>query len=145
MCPANSLIRAIIRHIMLERKDIVIMDMEAGLEHLGRATIKGFEILICVVEPGTQSIETARKIKTLAADIGIKKIFAIGNKIRWNEDMKFLEEALKEIEMELGCGIPFDQEISRADSRAIAPIDFSPNSPAITAIKELKGILKERH
>ncbi len=145
MCPANSLIRALIRHLMLERKDLVIMDMEAGLEHLGRATIRGFEILIVVVEPGTQSIETAKKINALAADIGIKKVLALGNKIMRDDDIKFLEKVLKEIDMELVCIVPFDQEILRADSMAIAPIDFSPNSPAIRAIEELKETLKKRH
>ncbi len=145
MCPANSLIRALIRHLMLERKDLIIMDMEAGLEHLGRATIRGFEILICVVEPGSQSIETARKINALATDIGIKKVLIVGNKIMHNDDEKFLEMALKEIDMELMGIIPFDKEISKADSKAVAPIDFSPNSSAIKAIERLKEILKESH
>ena len=141
MCPANSLIRALIRHITLERKDIVIMDMEAGLEHLGRATIKGFDILLCVVEPGAQSIETAKKIKKLSNDIGIQKIMAIGNKIIQKEDIDFLKKSLNEVGLGLIHTIPFDQNVIKADSKAIAPLDLSPNSPAVKAIEELKETL----
>ncbi len=145
MCPSNSLIRALIRHIMLDRNDLVIMDMEAGLEHLGRATVKGFEILLCIVESGAQSIETAKKIMALANDIGVKKVLAVANKIMRNEGVEFLEKSLNEIGMELINTIPFDGEIMRADTLAIAPIDLSPNSPAIESIKELKENLKKSY
>ena len=143
MCNANSLIHALLRHIMLERKEIVIMDTEAGLEHLGRATIRGFELLLCVVEPGAQSIETARKINALASDIGIKKILVIGNKIKQDEDRRYIEKNLEKTGMKFVCAIPFDETVLKADSSAIAPIDFAPNSLAIKAIKGLKESLKK--
>lgn len=143
MCPANALIRALIRHVTLERKDAVVMDMEAGLEHLGRATVRGFNALLCVVEPGAQSIETAMKIKRLALDIGVKEVLAIGNKATSQEDRKFIEQSLEEADLELACIIPFDQAILRADALRVAPIDYSPKSPAIKAIKELEETLKE--
>jgi CO dehydrogenase maturation factor len=143
MCPANALIRALIRHVTLERKDAVVMDMEAGLEHLGRATVRGFNALICVVEPGVQSIETAMKIKRLALDIGVKKVLVVGNKAASREDRKFIEKSLKDADLELACIIPFDKAILRADTLRVAPIDYSPKSPAIEAIKELKETLKE--
>jgi CO dehydrogenase maturation factor len=143
MCPANALIRALIRHITLERKDAVIMD--AGLEHLGRATVRGFNALLCVVEPGAQSIETAMKIKRLASDIGVKEILAVGNKATSQEDRKFIEQSLKEADLELACIIPFDQSILRADNLRVAPIDYSSKSPAIKAIKKLEEILKGKY
>lgn len=143
MCNANSLIHALMRHIMLERKDVVIIDTEAGLEHLGRATVKGFEILLCVVEPGTQSIETARKVNALASDIGISKVLAIGNKIMNNEDKEFIKNNLNKIGMKTICAIPYDKEIIKADNMAIAPIDFSSDSLAVKAIEELKEALKK--
>jgi len=145
MCPANSLVRALIRHVTLERRDAVVMDMEAGLEHLGRGTVRGFNALLCVVEPGTQALETAKKIQSLAEDIGVKEVLAVGNKATAEEDEKFMEESLKETGMELIRVIPFDQAILQADARHIAPIDHFPTSPAIQAIKELEETLKEKY
>jgi len=145
MCPANALIRALIRHVTLERKDAVVMDMEAGLEHLGRATVRGFNALLCVVEPGAQSMETAMKIKRLALDIGVKEVLAVGNKAASKEDRKFIEQSLKETDLELVCIIPFDQAILRADTLRAAPIDYSPKSPAIKTIKELEETLREKY
>lgn len=145
MCPANALVRALIRHVTLERRDAVIMDMEAGLEHLGRGTVRGFNALLCVVEPGTQALETAKKIQSLAKDIGIREVLAVGNKATAEEDEGFMEGSLKETGLELIGVIPFDQAILRADARHIAPIDYSPTSPAIQAIKELEEALKEKY
>ncbi|MCW4033478.1 MAG: AAA family ATPase [Candidatus Bathyarchaeota archaeon] len=143
MCNANSLIHALIRHLMLERKDVVIMDTEAGLEHLGRATVKGFEILLCVVEPGKQSLATAKKISDLAKDLGIKKVFAIANKIMKEEDMNFIEENLKTYGIKIMGSVPFDEEILKADNMAIAPIDFASNSNAVKAIKGFKDFIEK--
>jgi len=145
MCPANSLIRALIRHITLIRGDAVVMDMEAGLEHLGRATVRGFDALLCVVEPGAQSIETAGRIKRLAEDINIKEVLAIGNKVMTKEDGEFIEKSMDKIGLNLVCTVPFDPKIIRADVLRMAPIDYSPSSPAIMAIRELEKILKERY
>jgi len=145
MCPANALVRALIRHITLERGDAVIMDMEAGLEHLGRGTVRGFNALLCVVEPGTQALETAKKIQSLAKDIGVKEVLAVGNKATAKEDEEFMEKYLKETGLELIHVIPLDQAILQADARHIAPIDHSPNSQAIQAIKELEETLKEKY
>jgi len=145
MCPANSLIRALIRHITLVRGDAVVMDMEAGLEHLGRATVRGFDALLCVVEPGAQSIETARRIKHLAEDINIREVLAVGNKVMRKEDERIIKDSLNKIELDLICSIPFDTDIIRADSSRVAPIDYVPSSPAIAAIKKLEAILKEKY
>lgn len=145
MCPAYALIRALVRHITMTRKDAVVMDMEAGLEHLGRGTVRGFDALVCVVEPGTQSIETAGKIKELSVDIGIKQVLAVGNKVATGEDEEFLKRSLKGVELELVCIIPFDRMILRADALRVAPIDYSPTSSAIKAIEKLEGILKEEY
>ncbi len=145
MCPANSLLRALIRHITLIERDAVVMDMEAGLEHLGRATVRGFDALLCVVEPGRQSIETAGRIKRLAKDINIKEVLAVGNKTITEEDEKIIGASLSKIGLDIICTVPFDQNIVRADILRVAPIDYSPSSPAIAAIQRLEKILKERY
>ena len=121
------------------------MDMEAGLEHLGRATVRGFDALLCVVEPGAQSIETAARIRRLATDISIREVLAIGNKVVTVEDEKFIKSLLSEAGLDEICTIPFDQNIIRADSLRVAPIDYSPSSPAIAALRKLEETLKEKY
>jgi CO dehydrogenase maturation factor len=144
MCGANSLVRALIRHVTLERKDAVVMDMEAGLEHLGRATVRGFNTLLCVVEPGAQAVETALKIKRLADDIGVKEVLAVGNKAATKEDREFIERSLKKAGLELVCIIPFDRNILQADILRVAPVDHALDSPAVKTIKELELTLSRR-
>jgi CO dehydrogenase maturation factor len=145
MCPANALVRALIRHLTLKERSIVVVDMEAGLEHLGRATVRGFDLLVCVVEPGAQSIETAKKIWRLAKDIGIKDVMIVGNKVTESEDIDFFEESLGEIGLKPMYTIPFDPKLLRADARGVAPIDFSSTSPAVKAIDELARALEGRY
>jgi len=145
MCPANSLIRALIRHITLVEKDAVVMDMEAGLEHLGRATVRGFDALLCVIDPGAQSIETAGRIKHLAGDINVREVLAVANKVMTEEDGKFVRDSLSRIGLDLICVIPFDQNIIRADALRVAPVDHSPSSPAISGIKVLEEILVQKY
>ena len=123
----------------LIERDAVVMDMEAGLEHLGRATAKGFDVLLCVVEPGGQSIETASRIKRLADDIEIRNVVAVANKVRTKEE-EFIREALEKRSLEIICSIPYDKNIILADMSRTAPIDYSPKSPAITAIKRLEAV-----
>ncbi|WP_455369461.1 ATP-binding protein [[Eubacterium] cellulosolvens] len=142
MCNANSLISALIRHITLQRKDLVIADMEAGLEHLGRATVKGFDVLICVVEPGAQSIETAKKISKLASDLKIQNILGFGNKISNPSDKHYIEKNFDDMGIELIGFAPLDNSILKADNLRIAPIDFCPDSNAIHAVSELKKFLE---
>lgn len=145
MCNANSLISALIRHITLQRKDLVIADMEAGLEHLGRATVKGFDVLICVVEPGAQSIETAKKISKLASDLKIQNILGFGNKINNPDDKDYIQKNFNDMGIDLISSAPFDNSIIKADSMRIAPIDFSPDSVAVRAVIELKKSLENSH
>ncbi len=89
-CPENALLKALLTHLIIGRDDILIMDMEAGVEHLGRGTSGGVDALIVVVEPSRRSIETAFRIKKLADDLKIKKCFVVGNKIRDEDDREFI-------------------------------------------------------
>lgn len=112
-CPENVVLRALVNHLLLARKEVVIMDMAAGIEHLGRATASAVDKLIVVVEPGRRSMETARVIKRLAEDIGLKNIAIVGNKVRSETDQAFLLSNLPGFEF-LGF-IPYDQAIVDAD------------------------------
>ena len=111
-CPENALLEALIAHILLRRNELVIIDMEAGVEHLGRATARAVDKMIIVVEPGKGSIETARRIRELAKDIGVKNIAVVANKIRGEQDRNFLISAMSDFEF-LGF-IPYDQSIIEA-------------------------------
>jgi CO dehydrogenase maturation factor len=97
------------------------MDMEAGIEHLGRATASAVDKLIVVVEPGRRSIDTAEHIRRLAKEIGLKNIFVIGNKIRGPQDEQFLKKHLNGFEF-LGF-IPYDNALIEADLSGHSPFD----------------------
>jgi CO dehydrogenase maturation factor len=112
-CPENALLEALVAHILLERGEVVIMDMEAGIEHLGRGTAKAVDKLIVVVEPGRGSIETAYRIRELAEDIGLRDVKAVANKVRSERDKDFLLSAMPDFEF-LGF-IPYDQAVIEAD------------------------------
>lgn len=112
-CPEGALLQALVSHLLLQRDEVVILDMEAGIEHLSRGTTKAVDKLIIVVEPGRRSIETAQTIKTLAQDIGLRSIAAVGNKIRNESDKAFIKANLPDIEI-LGF-IDYDPAINEAD------------------------------
>lgn len=95
MCPENTFIKSLISHLVLSKDQVVILDMVAGTEHLSRATAKSVDIFIIVVEPTQISVTTALRIKKLAGQLGIKKIYFIGNKITSENDKDFLNKNLK--------------------------------------------------
>jgi CO dehydrogenase maturation factor len=113
VCPENVLVRTLVAHLLLRKGEVVILDMEAGIEHLGRATAQAVDRLIVVVEPGQRSLEVARKIQQLAGDIGLKNIGLVGNKIRGERDEAFLRSHMAALPM-LGF-VPYDPRIVEAD------------------------------
>ncbi|MFC2020044.1 AAA family ATPase [Chloroflexota bacterium] len=127
-CPESTLLKALITHLLLGRKEVVILDMEAGIEHLGRATAQAVDKLIMVVEPGRRSIETAGTINKLARDIGLKNIAVVGNKIRNQSDRDFLTSTLAGFDF-LGF-IPYDPDIVAADQANRPVVDASPRVTA---------------
>lgn len=139
MCPASSFLKALMRHVILKLNSVVILDMEAGVEHLGRGTTKGIDYMLIVVEPGARSIETAGRIAGLARQIDIHKFGAIINKA--GGDVKDIEDKLKEYDLPVIGVIPFDSTLMQADMDNIAPVDTG--GPAILAIKEIFEKLSE--
>jgi len=130
-CPEGTLLQALLSHLILLRDEVVILDMEAGIEHLSRGTTKAIDKLIIVVEPGRRSIETAQTIIALARDLGVENIGVVGNKIRSDSDQEFIATALPDIEI-LGF-IPYDPAINEADL-ANRPL-FSASPRAAEAVK----------
>ncbi len=116
-CPENAFLRAILRYAMF-KGDVLLLDMEAGIEHLGRGTAKGVDLLIAVVEPGMRSVETLNRIEKLAKDIGITKIAVIVNKF---VESKKAKEIVEKIEKPILGIIPYDECFIKADLECIPP------------------------
>jgi len=117
VCPESAFLKALLSHIFLNRDEVVVVDMEAGIEHLGRGTAQSVEKFLIVVEPNNTSLDTARKIESLAKGLGIKDISVIGNKIRSDEDRDFIKKNLKDIEIQGYIGL----DESLLNSRGILP------------------------
>ena len=125
------MLQALLNHLLLQRDEVVILDMEAGIEHLARGTAKAVDKLIMVVEPGRRSVETACRIDKLAQDIGLQDIALVGNKIRSQQEKEFLISSLTGLEF-LGF-IPYDQALIDADLAGLPLLDSS--QQVIAAVK----------
>ena len=134
VCPENVMLRRIINNLVLHRDDIVILDMEAGLEHLGRGTTEGMDQFIVVIEPGARSVQTYRNVKRLAEGLGVKAVKVIANKIRNEEDEKFVRSKIPKEDF-LGC-IHYDAEVIEADREGTSPYGFS--KAATDEIRQIK-------
>jgi CO dehydrogenase maturation factor len=108
-CPENILLREVLNHLMLRSREHVVVDMEAGVEHLGRGTAEGVDTMLVVVEPGWASIQTATRVAELARDLGIRQVHAIANKISGDADLAFVRENLVGLPL-LGV-LPLDREL----------------------------------
>lgn len=138
VCPESVLLKALVSHLVLYQKDLVVMDMEAGIEHLGRGTAQGVDRLVIVVEPGRRSIETAAKVKQLTQDIGLHRVAAVGSKVRNSEQEAFLRNNLDGIQL-IGI-LPFSEEIARADLESRPPLLDDPQ--IFQAIEKIAAALE---
>ena len=137
VCPEHVMLKAVLSALTYRKNDVVIMDMEAGLEHLGRGTAANMDQLIVVVEPGARSVQTYHNVKRLAADLGIKTVRVVANKIRDEGDEAFIRSAVPAEDF-LGF-IHYNSDIMDADRQGKSPYDFSPK--AIEEIRTIKEIL----
>jgi len=123
-CPENSLLKALLMNMILGRDETVILDMEAGFEHITRGTAQAFDAMIIVVEPSARTMLTAGRIQKLSEKIGIKNILYIGNKVQSDEDAQFLKDETKNARL-IGM-ISMSDEIRKADRNGTAPFDSCP-------------------
>lgn len=121
VCPEHVMLKRIISHLVLDEDSLVIMDMEAGLEHLGRGTAGMVDYFIVVTEPGARSLQTYRRIKHLAGDLGVKKVYVVGNKVRSESDREYIQERVDEDDL-LGF-ISYSNEVIDADKREGSPFE----------------------
>ena len=135
VCPEHVILKRIINHLVLRSNDVVILDMEAGLEHLGRGTTEGMDQFIVVIEPGARSVQTYKNVKRLADDLGVKQVRVVANKVRGEEDEAFIRSKIP-VEDLLGF-VHYNSEVIDADRQGKSPFDFSPSAKAeIQKIKE---------
>lgn len=144
MCPSAALLKALIQHLNIQDDEAFIMDMDAGIEHLGRGTTKGMDLLLVVVEPGRRSLDTLERIHGLAADIGNERVFAVVNKVMNEDDLHMVSSYVAARGFTLLGEIPFDSSLREADMKGIAPLDLNPDSPAMNAIKSLKAAVQDQ-
>jgi CO dehydrogenase maturation factor len=134
-CPENVLLRRLLKHLVIERREVIIVDMEAGIEHLTRGTAGSVDAFIVVVEPGQRSLQTAKTVKEMAVELGVKRVFVVANKVRGPEDESFIRNNIGELD--LAGSIAFSSKIMEADMKGSSPYLYSPETVSdVKLIKE---------
>ncbi len=139
MCPENALLKALVTHLLLYRNEMLIMDMEAGVEHLGRATAGAVDVMLVVVEPGQRSLQVAERIRDLAADLGLKRLYAVGNKARTADDRAFIAERSP---LPLLGVLSASTEVIEADLKGLAAFHAAP--AAVAEARAVVAALEEQ-
>lgn len=138
-CPENVLLKSLLSYILIERDESVIVDMEAGLEHLGRGTAEYVDGLIVVVEPGKRSFQTAYQVRKLSQDLGIKKLYIVGNKVVDVLDDELIRNNMAGFTV-LGS-MSYNEKIIEADKRGVSPFDI--DEKIKTEVKHIVDVLYE--
>ena len=145
MCGANALLRVLLQHMLIQRGEVLIMDMVAGLEHLGRGTARRMDAMLVVIEPRMKSVDTVRRILKMADEIEVETVLAVGNKVLRPKDEAFVLEKMAELGVPVISIIPYDQIVADADMEGVPVIDYNVESPAVQAVKELEEYLVDRY
>ena len=145
MCGAHATVRGFLGELVAQAPDShdVVVDMEAGLEHLSRGTGKHVTRFVAVVEPYYRSMETARRIAQLAAELGVPDVRAVTNKIRTAADREAVTSFCASHNLSIMAEVPYDDGLTEAERNGRPPIDSSPDSPAVHAIARLCRTLQE--
>ncbi len=133
VCPEHVMLKRIINNLVLHRDDVVILDMEAGLEHLGRGTTEGMDYFVVVIEPGARSVQTYKNVKRLAEGLGIHQVHVVANKVRDEKDEAFIREKIPAEDL-LGM-VHYNEQVIDADRQGCSTYDFSQK-----AVSEIRGI-----
>jgi len=136
VCPEHVMIKRILSHLVAARDEVVIMDMEAGLEHLARGTTSFVDAFVVVIEPGARSVQTYHSVKRLAADLGVKQVFVVANKVRDEGDEAFIKSQIPAEDL-LGM-IHYSGKVADADRQAASPYDIADD-----AVEEIRSIKKK--
>ena len=133
VCPEQVMLKAILSSLVFRKDDVVIMDMEAGLEHLGRGTASIMDQFVVVIEPGARSIQTYEKVKQLAGDLGVRQVRVVANKVRNTDDEDYIKARIPAEDL-LGF-IHYSPQVIDADRNGQSPYDYSAG-----AVEEIRAI-----
>jgi CO dehydrogenase maturation factor len=142
-CPANAMIRALLQHLFVTRDEAVVMDMEAGVEHMGRGTAKHVDTMLIVADPGMKSLETAKRIFGLASEAGLKRVFLVGNKVASTRGEQSIKGFATRNRIPLLELIPYDDMLLKADMRGETPLKYGDDSKSLATIHRLGERLLE--
>lgn len=135
-CASNAVVRALLRHLVVERDEAVLLDMEAGVEHLGRGTAKRVDTMLVVADSSLKSLETARHISELAKDAGIKQVLLVGNKVANEIQRESIRKFAENNNLEMLEFVPFDEQVVEAEMQGETPLKYEESS-AIRTIEKL--------
>jgi len=122
MCAANAVVRALLRHLIVERNEVIILDMEAGVEHIGRGTASHVDALLIVADSNLKSLEVAKRIYDLATKAGMKQIFLVGNRVMDDTQKDAIRSYAEKNGLSILSFVPFDARIIEADMRGETPL-----------------------
>lgn len=133
VCPESVMLKALTQHLVLQRDEVVILDMEAGVEHLGRATSRYVDLLLIIVDPGSRSQAAARQIKALAEDLKIPEVAVVGNRVRNAKDREAIAKGVGGLDI-VGF-VDMDESLMEADREGVLPYSDASRIPA--SIREI--------
>jgi CO dehydrogenase maturation factor len=111
-CPANTLLKALLAHLLVRQDDVILLDMEAGIEHLGRGTVRNVDALVLIVESDRKTLETANRTLALAGELGIERVLAVANRVH-DDDSELIRAGLP-------AGLPIIGSIPYVDALRVA-------------------------
>jgi len=135
-CPANAVVRTLLRHLVVERDEAIIVDMEAGVEHLGRGTAQHVDVMLIITDANMKSLEVARNINELAKSASIKQVALVGNKIGNEIQAKVVEDFAEKNNLRILDYVPFDPKVTEAEMRGETPLRYG-ESEFVRAIEKL--------
>jgi CO dehydrogenase maturation factor len=142
-CPGNTVIRSLLRHLVVERDEAVVLDMEAGLEHLGRGTAEAVDWMLVVSDANRKSLMTAAAIADMARKAGITHVALVGNRVENEEQREIISTFASEHNLQLLGVVPFDAAVEESGIRG-SPVMALEGTPAVRAIDEIRCRLTNR-
>ena len=120
-CPENTFLKSLVMDLVLYKDELLVMDMEAGIEHLGRGTAMGVDAMLVVVEPGQRSIDCAQSVMKMGGEIGLKKFVVVANKITSKEDEGYIFKSMPN--QKIAAFVPYAPNIREADRDGVSVLD----------------------
>jgi CO dehydrogenase maturation factor len=136
-CGANAVVRELLRHMIVDRDEIVVVDMEAGVEHMGRGTASHVDIMLIIADSSRKSLEIAKKLSSFAHEAGIKTVFIVGNRVRDSEEIELITDFTEKNELPLLALIPYDDIVVKADRVGEPPLKYAETSESVKAIQAI--------